>query len=363
MTNQLLQKIEASDGEGVSRLIKDGITQDDQAWAVHLDLFPLAQRVLNPPFINPHLPKMHGICRELLPYLEDGELSPLVKIEINEYTRRPKAGEIPKSTSQFSAVSFGDIELAIRQENKEKTAVLLNAFSEQKGKAELARHLLLLGSGYMDRSLGHSVSCTAFILLEMLERSDQDPWPVMASLANYFCQGRFDKLPDIRGADLPSKEYLYQHLLTATSGSSIVDLHHTIAFYAINRVRHLLNEREYAHMIDRWIDFMGAKKAKPLNASSSPEKVQDYAGFYQQFSQRMIEPVIFFFKESLASAEGSQRLGRYLIKGVCDLYQGNYDPHFITGLGSALWVMSHYRDQNSLALNALHQYTNYYFAR
>ena len=50
-------------------------------------------------------------------------------------------------------------------------AALMLAFLEQLGNVELARRLLLLGSGYLNRSLGHSISCTAFILLEMIERN------------------------------------------------------------------------------------------------------------------------------------------------------------------------------------------------
>jgi hypothetical protein len=32
----------------------------------------------------------------------------------------------------------------------------------------------------------------------------------------------------------------------------------------------------------------------------------------------------------------------YLIKGVCDLYQEDNDPHFLTALGSLLWVLEEY---------------------
>ena len=55
-------------------------------------------------------------------------------------------------------------------------------------------------------------------------------------------------------------------------------------------------------------------------------------------------------------------MGKYLVKGVADLYQGNYDPHYLTGLGSALWVINEYRDEPQIAVNALRQYVNYFFA-
>ena len=49
----------------------------------------------------------------------------------------------------------------------------------------------MLGSGYLGQSLGHSVSCTAFILLEMLERADEDPLPALFALGSLLLQGSF----------------------------------------------------------------------------------------------------------------------------------------------------------------------------
>lgn len=361
MIDLLLQKMEESDNGAVSELLKNEMTQKGRAWAVHLSLFPLVQRVLNPPFINPHLPKMYRISREFVPYLAEEDIPALVKLEISEYTRRAKLEKIPKAPRLSSSVSFEDIETAIRDGEREKAAALLNAFLEQKGGPELARRLVLLGSGYLDDSLGHSVSCTAFILLEMMERSDQDPWPALATLADYFCKGRFQTTPNLRGANLPPEETLNHHLLRATSGGGIVNLHHTITRYSVDRVRHLLNEKEYAHMIACWVDFMGAKRAEPPSLVSAEEGAGDYNHFYQYFSKRDEKPVLASLAGLISSEEGRRQLGRYLIKGVCDLYQGNYDPHYMTGLGSLLWVVNYCWNQPPVVLNALRQYVSYFF--
>ncbi len=362
MIDLLLQKMEESDNGAVSELIKNEITKKDRAWTIHLSLFPVAQRVLNPPFINPHLPKMYRICREFVPYLREEEIPALVRLEINEYTQRAKLEKIPKAPRLSSSVSFEDIETAIREGEREKASALLNAFLEQKGGPELARSLLLLGSGYLDDSLGHSVSCPAFILLEMMERSDQDPWPALATLADYFCKGRFHTTPNLRGAALPPEETLNHHLLRATSGRGIVNLHHTITRYSVERVRHLLSKREYAHMVACWIEFMGAKRAEPPFPVSTEEAVGDYHHFYPYFSKREEKPVLASLAGMISSEEGRRQMGRYLIKGLCDLYRGNYDPHYLTGLGSLLWVVDHFWNQPSIALNALRQYVNYFFA-
>lgn len=363
MIDLLLQKLEESDAAAAAQLVRDEIGKKGNAWKIHLSLFPVAQRVLNPPFINPHLPKMHSICRDFHPYLREEEIPALVMLEISEYARRPKLEKIPRGRLNSSA-SFMDIESAIRQGDREKAAALLYAFHEQRGKEELARSLLLLGSGYLDQSLGHSVSCTAFICLEMMERTDQDPWPTLATLADYFCKGQFHTTPDLRkAAALPPEETQDQQLLRAASGPGIVNLHHTITRYAVERIRHLLSEAEYSHMIARWIDFMGAKRTKMISLDTSEgSELKDYTHFHQYFSKREEKPILASLARLIPSEEGRRQVGRYLIKGICDLYQGNYDPHYLTGLASALWVVNHYWNQPSIAINALAQCVNYFFS-
>ena len=61
---------------------KKAIESSLDPWAVHLSLFPAVQRVVNPPFINPHLPKMYNICGELAPHLSKEALASLVSQEL-----------------------------------------------------------------------------------------------------------------------------------------------------------------------------------------------------------------------------------------------------------------------------------------
>jgi hypothetical protein len=360
--DQLLQRMEQSDLEGAWELAGEELAKGRVAWEIHLALFPLVQRVMNPPFINPHLPKMYGIIREFLPCLEADDLPSLLRLEINEYTRRPKSAQLAKPLLLHESVSFSEIETAIREGEQERVAALMQAFLDQQGNAELARRLLLLGSGYLDRSLGHSISCTAFFLLEMIERRDQDPWPVLGTLAEYFCRGHFHTTPAIPAtAEIFPQAELDRHLIRATSGYGVVNLHQTITRYAVERVRHLLSEAEYAHMIACWIDYLGSKEEDALPADTSAEAADDYASFYRYFSKREEQPVLSVLAGLILSAEGRLRVGRYLIKGVCEQYQGDYDPHFLTGLGSALWVVDSCKDRPPIAMNALRQFLNYFF--
>lgn len=339
------------------------LASNGDAWEIHLELFPIVQRALNPPFINPHLPKMYNICREFLPYTEAEDIPSLVRLEITEYARRVKLDELGKSSFQQSSVRFDDIEEAIEVRNWNKTASLIAVFHYQHGGQEFARRLLLLGSGYLDRSLGHSISCTAFILMEMLERKDQDPWPVFAALADYFCQGRFCKTPEmVKESVLDSSGDLREHVLKAVSGRGILNLHHPITLYAIERARFLFDEAHYNHLIAQWIKFMGDKAADRIESLPSVEKAPaDYSEFYEKFSQYEREPVLRWAAGMMGSSEGRKILGRYLIKAVCDQYRGHYNPHNLTGLSSTLWVVENWWDQPEVALAALYQFVDYLF--
>ncbi|MCJ7641847.1 MAG: hypothetical protein MUO29_08145 [Desulfobacterales bacterium] len=363
MADDLLQALEASDATQATELFMEKIAKGGDAWEIHLSLFPLVQRVLNPPFINPHLPKMHRIYRELIPYLKKDDIPALIRLEVNEYARRPKLEKLPKASLLPSTVSFSDVESAIRERDREKTAVLIATFYAQAGGAELARRLLLLGSGYLQDSLGHSVSCTAFILLEMLERTDQDPWPALATLADYFCKGGFYATPALRKTPaFPSNEIFDQHLLRATSGRGIVNLHHTITIYAMERVRHCFTKEEYNHMIGAWIGFMGEKKLDLVMLDSHKTDLQgDYNRFYETFSTLEAKSIVASIQEMIASHQGRLELGRFLIKGLCDRYQGDYNPHYLTGLGSALWVADRCWKQASVVINAFYQYVDFLF--
>ncbi len=359
MKTHLLQALEGSDVAAAS--IEAGRIDATSAWDVHLSLFPFVQRVQNPPFINPHLPKMYRIIRELVSCLQHDEVPALVRLEIMEYTRRPKLGQIPGPARLPSRVSFAGIESAILQQDIPGTAGLLSAFAAQEGGAELLRRMILLGSGYLGQSLGHSVSCSAFILLEMLERKDQDLWPAFAALADYFCKGRFGKTPELRQGPGTADEKISDHILRAASGRGIVNLHHVITLYAIEQVRNFFTIEEFNHLIESWIVFLGGKGPATYETKSSGPKIKGYDPFYQIFSRLEEDAVVALALPMIGQDRERKRLGRYLVKGICDLYQGNYNPHYLTGLGSTLWALDRYRTRPEICVNVLRQFLNFYF--
>ncbi len=360
--NDLMQAIEASDAEAAASLLRDQIVGERDAWKIHLALYPVVFQVLNPPFINPHLPKMYAICRELAPYLKADEIAALVHLEVTEYAKRPKLQKLAKAKLLNLPVAFKDVAAAIESQDREKTTILMATFQARKGGAALARELLLLGSGYLDRTLGHSLSCTAFILLEMLQRADQDPWPALTSLADYFCKGRFHSLPVLSQAATFSDEVIRHHLLRATSGRGIINLHHTITFYALQRVKQFFSPEEYQHLLGAWIAFLQDKKEQPIEpASRGVQAAPDYTRFYKTFSRLEPDSAAEAAVGMLDTRESRRQLGQFLIRGICDQYQGDYNPHNLTGLGSALWVAETFWNQAPIAQNALFQYLDFFF--
>ena len=307
---------------------------------------------------------MYSIYRELVPYLEKDRVADFVALEIREFARRAKMEKIPRTHPPGSSVSFTEIESSIRENDTAKAAALMAAFCDQKGGAEFSRRLLLLGSGYLKNSLGHSLSCTAFILLEMLQRRDQDPWPAFSALANYFCQGRFQVTPDIKDSPpSPPEAVLEPHLLRASSGRGFANLHHTITGYAVARVRDFFTPVEENHLWRAWIEFLGDKKEEgvTLEGAGAGES-EDYERFYASFSAGKAKSLVASFRQKIGSEGGRRRIGRFLIQGLCDQYQGSYDPHFLTGLGSALWVLSGYWNNPPLVAQALIQYLDFFFS-
>jgi len=360
----LLEAVEASDVESALAICVKMVGQGVDPWKIHLSLFPAVQRVQNPPFINPHLPKVYSIYRELVPYLSEGRPGAFLSLEIREYARRPKMETIPRANRLPSPAGFKDIETAIRANDPEKTAALMAAFLNQESGAEFARRLLLLGSGYLNSSLGHSVSCTAFILSEMLERTDVDPWPALSALAFYFCKGRFSTTPALKKSNpFPKKLASDPQMLRATSGRGFVPLHHTITRYAIERARRFLGQEDYIHLVNAWIDFLGDKGEERVSLEgSSSEPAKEYDQFYEGFSTLKTKPVVTSLSGMIGSQEGRQKIKRFLVQGVCDKYQGAYDPHYLTGLGAALWVLDQYGQDARLATNGLAQYLDFFFS-
>ena len=115
-------------------------------------------------------------------------------------------------------------------------------------------------------------------------------------------------------------------------------------------------------MMSALISFMGDKDGKqPEIDIVEAARSIDYSTFNETFSGMDASSVTGIAAGMMTSSQGRRRLGRFLIRAVCEAYQGDYDPHYITGLGSALWAIDGYWNQDTAAMNALYQYLDYLF--
>jgi hypothetical protein len=83
--------------------------------------------------------------------------------------------------------------------------------------------------------------------------------------------------------------------------------------------------------------------------------------FYQVFSRLETIAVVKSLVGLADSETGRRSLGRFLIKGVCDPYNGAYNPHYLTGLGAALWTVNRFAGNSEIAANAFSTSTSISF--
>jgi hypothetical protein len=160
---------------------------------------------------------------------------------------------------------------------------------------------------------------------------------------------------------VPSDEMIEHQVKRAASGLGIVNLHHTITLFATERMSQFLNREECAHMTDAWVEFLQDKRAEEMVLEEQGKSPADYKRFFDMFSGFEAKPVVESVAGMIVSPEGRRQLGRYIVKAVVDRYRGDYNPHYITGLASVLWVVDRYWKQTTIALNALYQYLDFFF--
>ena len=115
-------------------------------------------------------------------------------------------------------------------------------------------------------------------------------------------------------------------------------------------------------MVNAWVQFLGDKRAEKVTLKEGEaQAVEDYDRFSKMFAEMKPGPATVSSIRMAAAEGGRKKLGRFLIQAVCDQYQGSYDPHYLTGLGSTLWILEQYWKDPAIAANALHQYLDFFF--
>ncbi|MEJ2056819.1 MAG: hypothetical protein P8X39_03140 [Desulfofustis sp.] len=152
-------------------------------------------------------------------------------------------------------------------------------------------------------------------------------------------------------------------LKRAVSGTGIVALHHTITLYAIERGKHFWDHAEYDHGLTMWSRMLGDKEEDlyPIEEIAA-EPLADFTTFLKIFRQADPMLLLGYAKKALGFEKDRQRLAGFLIKAVLRCYNGHYNPHYLTGLGSSLWLMDRFHDHADIVLSGLYQYLDYFFS-
>jgi hypothetical protein len=320
------------------------------------EIFPAAQMVLNPPYINPHLPKMYNILRDLYPTLDPESKSELVKLEVTEYTRRPKLPQAP-SIQEETSIGEGELEAAIEDGDVPRAAMILHTIERLNGNEALSKKLLTIGGAQLEGSLGHSVSCTTFILREISRHPPSEAFPSIWALANYFCKGKFLSNLERQSSSKPSD--VDKNILRAVSGTGIRDLHDTITAYAIEKASPFIDENVVGKLIKRWVEYLGEKEEEPYRVTPDRLGPPSYNEFLSLYLDHKTESLVTRSMKLVTEGNGVNDFGNYMIRCLLSDYDGNYDPHYFTGLGSLLWVINKYPSQSDVQSSALHQYLEF----
>ncbi len=323
---------------------------------IHGEIYPIAQVALNPPFINPHMPKMYRICGGFYQSLGVEDAERLLRVEVNEYSRREKMKEVRRPEGPREA---GSLKEAIRGGDVEETAAAMDTINRKNGSGALGAQLLRLGSGYLDGSLGHAVSCTSFILQELGDRGPSSCWPSISVLADYFCKGGYAE-EDETGTVTEREETIGENILRAVSDTGIASLHDTLTIFAIAKSRPNLDDSTYFRLVGSWIRYLGDKRAEPFRVKrSSGEGRLEFGEFEDLFLAGDVEKLVTRASAMLTGEEGVALLSDYLLRGVIRNQGNRADPHVFTGLGSIRWVIGTHWDSPDVKPTALYQYLDY----
>ena len=326
---------------------------------LHEEIYPVAQAALNPPFINPHMPKMHRICGGFYHSLGVEDAGRLIHVEVNEYARRPKMAVVRRP--RRSLRKAGGLTEAIRGGDVEGTAAAMDAINRLEGSDALAAMLLRLGGGYLGKSLGHSVSCTSFILQELRDRGPDGCWPSLSVLAKYFCEGGYAEEDETSPVSNRGKA-VEGNILRAVSGTGIASLHDNLTIYAVEKIRPHIDDATYSRVVSSWIGYLGDKGDEPFRLTQGVGgSMLGFEEFERLLQAGEVEKLVQRASPMLASEDGPDIIGVYTLRVVVRNMGGRVDPHVLTGLGSLLWVIGRGWDSPEVKPTALYQYLNYSF--
>lgn len=202
---------------------------------------------------------------------------------------------------------------------------------------ELFNALMQNGAISMEDTLGHSISCFYPVLEEVLAVDHPAAATALLSLILYLCRFRNASSSSVQTLPI-SDEDKNRMLMQASSGTSIVDIHHMITFYTMFDWE---KARWNSHSTPPWKlmqDWIGAKEVdrgrQDLangNLVAIPESYQEWKALFSSKNRAsIVETAIAILEDSYAKACD------WFFRVYAEHYTPDWDPHYITSLYAAL---------------------------
>jgi hypothetical protein len=114
-------------------------------------------------------------------------------------------------------------------------------------------------------------------------------------------------------------------------------------------------------MLTSWIEYVGDKRVELFPLERELDVPEDYGQFYRIFSDLDASETVNSLAGLLDTDLKRRQMGQFIIKGLCQRYKTDYNPHFVTGLGSIMWLIGRYWNQPDIVLTGLHQYISFFY--
>jgi len=211
-------------------------------------------------------------------------------------------------------------------------------------KDNLLDALLYNGAISIPDTLGHSLTCFFPVLDELIDMDHPSTGTALLSYIMYLCRFRKKSEYNKNPADITLNFEMSELLQRASSGTSIIDIHHMITYYIF-----IMWERAVWHKGNSlpWfllVDWIGEKKVDTnrlenvlsIAPTVLPREYEHWRFILSEKNkQRIISVVISLLDKSW------QQACDWLFRSYAEYYTPDWDPHYFTGLYAALEM---YRD-------------------
>jgi hypothetical protein len=373
MSSRLKEAVVQKDEKAVEQLISS-LDQESFSLVTTIDeLLPLMLMESNLRFGNFHLAKMALFLRKLaiegyFSKATEKELARVVALEVVEREcvsiNASRVGYAKRDISSLAEKMIEEL-----NENNVHNAFYYALGFWQESPDALMQTLLTLGASAIPNSLGHSLSCF-FPVVEAVISVDH-PAAASGLLSYLMYLARHQVSKEVLQQEYGQAESPLDYdgfLKLCASGNGVLNIHHTITFFVATEWEHAAFNKDGSVPYGLLLNWVGNKKVDTNRERRMTEEILQYTGklpetyeeFSQQFSFEKLDqsiPCVFQLLD-----ETPQRCVDWLFRIYASYYTRDWDPHYYTGLYSALRFYLGNKIRDEVARRMAIEQAIYYFA-